>query len=158
MTEEQKAIMKQVPKETTKLRKTSKSKMNQLDEKLIFKTIVECYGIEKSIRDKLDVSYSEFETWVGQGKRDENGVPIRKAILKKARNLIADRAEEVLIDLLNNGSREDIRIQAAKTLLTATGRERGYQPGNTGVQVLVDKSGQDTKVAIQALFGVVDEQ
>lgn len=104
------------------------------------------YGNKSLIVAALDATPRQFDLWL-RVKED------RQKALLAARDRLLDRCEEKMVELLNCGNPK-IEFDTAKYVLQSIGRHRGWNGDSPAMQVAIQKSGDDIKVAVQTLFGI----
>lgn len=82
--------------------------------------------------------------------------PWAKSEIVQAREGIVSLAEEVIVNALKSDD-EEVRMDAAKTVLRQLGRNHGWGENTNVIGVSVD-TGEDKKTRIQAIFGTSPQE
>ena len=114
------------------------------DEEVI-KVIDDYYGNKSLIAAALQSTPQQLEVWLRKGSR--------KQALEEARQRILDKCEEKMMKLLDSDN-EKVVFDTAKFILQNLGRSRGYHGDSPAIAMAIEKSGDDTKVAVQGIFGI----
>ena len=76
-----------------------------------------------------------------------------KKALEEARARILDKCEEKMMKLLDSEN-EKVVFDTAKFILQNLGRSRGYHGDSPAIAMAIEKSGDDLRVKLNALFGM----
>lgn len=109
----------------------------------ITEVVQKYYGAKSLIAPALDCTPQQLEVWL----RDEK----HKEVLVQARERILDKAEERMMQILQS-SDDRVALESAKFILSRLGRSRGYSGDSPSINIGIQ--GDDTKVAIQSIFGI----
>ena len=103
------------------------------------------YGNKSLITAALQSTSQQFEVWL----RKEG----HKQALEEARQRILDKCEEKMMELLDSEDKKVV-FDTAKFILQNLGRSRGYHGDSPAIAMAIEKSGDDIRVQLNALFGM----
>lgn len=110
----------------------------------VYDIINKYYGNKSLIIAALQCTMQQLEVWLRK--------PERKEVLVKSRDRIVDKSEKVMLQLLDSED-DRVKLETAKFLLTKLGRSYGYCGDAPSINIGI-QGGNDTKVAIQSIFGI----